>query len=411
MALATNDLYRTCNAAGIGYDIRGIEIPSDHCPIWAERNFYMIKLQFKKHSVYWLVLAVLAISTSIYCIRDPFLAYRHWTSYSLSIKAVDLENNQNVEKLIREKQALNLTKKEVSILSGLHWLLGFIDDDKNFDDVFSDIIILFYELTRSEQRLIQNSVAKIVLKQSLERAIPKLEQLFPNTEEGRWDFIGILPIIADYSIYQQTYYSFYQKNFGGKPVINYQSGGVSFKQAVRNNQYEEIGDYLIDTSFLHYYLKKTQLNSSDNNILSLLPKDNFKQYLKTFESFNYKHNLIDNDQYIDLAYLATHVVLVMTNYGETSIQSGINTQKVSEYIEVTYPKVRFKLGDLDLLAEYLQCLKIVSKNNSNITSIEELLFSLQRSNGSWGTASDFKSEPYSIFHPTWAVLTGLNHDI
>ncbi|MCO7222686.1 exodeoxyribonuclease III [Pleionea sp. CnH1-48] len=36
LIVATPDLYEACTSAGIDYDIRGMEKPSDHCPIWSE---------------------------------------------------------------------------------------------------------------------------------------------------------------------------------------------------------------------------------------------------------------------------------------------------------------------------------------------------------------------------------------
>lgn len=36
LILTTQPLVEKCTAAGIDYDIRGMEKPSDHCPIWAE---------------------------------------------------------------------------------------------------------------------------------------------------------------------------------------------------------------------------------------------------------------------------------------------------------------------------------------------------------------------------------------
>jgi len=36
LVLATNELYNSCTAAGIDYDIRAMEKPSDHCPVWAD---------------------------------------------------------------------------------------------------------------------------------------------------------------------------------------------------------------------------------------------------------------------------------------------------------------------------------------------------------------------------------------
>lgn len=36
LILASSDLHARCTAAGIDYTIRGMERPSDHCPIWAD---------------------------------------------------------------------------------------------------------------------------------------------------------------------------------------------------------------------------------------------------------------------------------------------------------------------------------------------------------------------------------------
>lgn len=36
LILATSNLNRQCRGAGIAYDIRAMERPSDHCPVWAE---------------------------------------------------------------------------------------------------------------------------------------------------------------------------------------------------------------------------------------------------------------------------------------------------------------------------------------------------------------------------------------
>ncbi|MET0094361.1 MAG: exodeoxyribonuclease III, partial [Sedimenticola sp.] len=36
LIMATDALNSVCTDAGIAYDIRGMEKPSDHCPIWAE---------------------------------------------------------------------------------------------------------------------------------------------------------------------------------------------------------------------------------------------------------------------------------------------------------------------------------------------------------------------------------------
>jgi exodeoxyribonuclease-3 len=37
--LLTRSLLTHCRAAGIDYEIRGMEKPSDHCPVWVELDF------------------------------------------------------------------------------------------------------------------------------------------------------------------------------------------------------------------------------------------------------------------------------------------------------------------------------------------------------------------------------------
>lgn len=39
LILANKALYESCIAAGIDYEVRGMEKPSDHCPIWAKFDF------------------------------------------------------------------------------------------------------------------------------------------------------------------------------------------------------------------------------------------------------------------------------------------------------------------------------------------------------------------------------------
>ncbi|MBL3527627.1 MAG: exodeoxyribonuclease III [gamma proteobacterium endosymbiont of Lamellibrachia anaximandri] len=39
LILATDPLNRSCTGAGIAHEIRGMEKPSDHCPIWAEFDY------------------------------------------------------------------------------------------------------------------------------------------------------------------------------------------------------------------------------------------------------------------------------------------------------------------------------------------------------------------------------------
>jgi hypothetical protein len=366
----------------------------------------LLSKSLKLISVIFVVLGI-GLSLFYYYKSTPFYDYKPIFSDELSIQPISLKHNQTLEKNIRKKLLLPLLEKEKRILSGLHWLLKFIDDDQRFNDVFTDFIILANELKRGS-RAHQSEIATQLLKNCLKRAIPKLKQLFPADEEGRWDFIGILPILSKSTEFRSTYYAFYKQNFSTNKIPNYyEHHELSFNDAVNQSNFEVMGDYLIDISFLHYFIK------SDTKNTLKLPANRFKHYLAQFESFNYNLELDKNsDSYSEQAYLATHIPLVLTNYGEFKIPSGINTDKVKNYIDKTYHSIRYSVNDLDLLAEYLQCLKMLAKSNSDerIPELERLFFSLQRSNGSWGKQTDFDGDAYNMFHPTWAVLTALNHE-
>ena len=335
---------------------------------------------------------------------DSYERYRQVPQQGLQIQAMDLQHNQAIESQIRESLKQTSDPKEAAILGGLHWLLGFIDKQDNFEAVFSDFIILSAELARAEKRPLQRQVATQLLNATLARGAQQLSQLFPADNEGLWDFIGILQVAWASEVHRTAYVDFYQRQFASVDKLEYDSE-LSFAESITKANYEVIGDYLIDTSFLYYFRQKYP--GSDIH----LPPEQFETYLQQLTQFDYNlsHQYASNE-FSDLAYLATHVVLVLTNYGELAVIEGDNTKKVARYIDASYQDVRFKLGDIDLLAEYLQCLKILFKGNEpRVENTEEFLLSLQRSDGSWGSLKDFTEEPYIQFHPTWAVLTGLNH--
>jgi hypothetical protein len=86
-------------------------------------------------------------------------------------------------------------------------------------------------------------------------------------------------------------------------------------------------------------------------------------------------------------------------------------RKAAHYIQESFSKV-YNLGYIDLLAEYIQCLKIIQpliKNSTKeISKYEQFLLDQQRSDGSWGNDRSDNGDPYTVFHPTWAVLTAIN---
>ena len=64
---------------------------------------------------------------------------------------------------------------------------------------------------------------------------------------------------------------------------------------------------------------------------------------------------------------------------------------------------------MDLLGEYIQCLKIYGFGGEKfIHESEEYLMSKQQKDGSWPPPDD-NDDYYDIFHPVWTSIVALNY--
>lgn len=336
-------------------------------------------------------------------VLDALAPYRQNEPQAFVAKPRALDYYSQAEKLIASKLRLELSRKEAAILAGLYWLIGFVDKDSNFNSLASNFLLLLHEMTFSKERKHQREVAQMILKTSLACARSRLQDMYPRSLEGAWEFIALLPIIEQYPEFKPSYHEFYNKQFATLKKGEFEDDNNNYNTAIQNKNYSDIYNYLISTSFLYYYLQVTKAP------IKGLPKDYFQEALIKLEPLEYDPNIsLQDPNFIQLGYLATHVLLVLTNYGQHHIKDSVNMRNAARYIRDTLDKVRYELGYLDLLAEYVQCLKIIDPSDTNITSLDNLLFDLQRSDGSWGLKQSFPADPYTVFHPTWAVLTALN---
>lgn len=334
----------------------------------------------------------------IHAERDSFGAYRNLAPSSSPLLPQTLKHYTAAQKLIQNKLTKKLSRKEASILRALDWLIGFADKDENFDFVSTNFFLLLYEMTASRGRIHQKEVAQLILETSFARAQKRLSQIYPPEKDTKESFIGLLQILLDYPQFQAPYYKYYTRAF------SFKDEKFNFQKAQSSNDYRQMYEHLVSASFLYYYLLK------DKATTLALPENSFLEDLKKLEKFEYKTSYpVPSYEFVQLGYLATHVVLVLTNYGQFAISPSTNARKAARYIQATFDKVRDKLGYLDLYAEYIQCLKILNiAPSARINKLEDFLFDLQRPDGSWGTEQTFKSDPYTAFHPTWAVITALN---
>jgi hypothetical protein len=334
--------------------------------------------------------------------NDPFASYRDFVKKPLNITAPPLvKHYEHEEKLIREKLKLKLSQKERSILAGLHWILGLVDNDEEFAFLFPDFMLFMDKMSDCEDRIHQKEIVNLVIKTSFARAEKQLDKLFKDEDMARWRLIGLLPILLKHPEFISSYTDFYAKKWPNN-TQEFKDKNASFSQALKNNNYKALFDYLVWPSFLHYYLAE----SKNNKIL--LPNDKFPEYLEEFKKFNYQVHDIRDPGFRDLGYLATHVVLALSNYGLVPLTQSDNSRKVHDYILSSFDKAR-ELGDFDLFAEYIYCLKILEpQKNPGIEKLEQFLYDLQRPDGSWGSEKDFQTNPYTAIHPGGAALMALN---
>ncbi len=332
---------------------------------------------------------------------DAFSAYRTFIKLPLAIKEKHLRHYAKEERMIRNKLKLELSERERSILAGLHWVIRLTDEDTNFDFFFSDFMLLLNTLSQSENRVHQREVVSSIAKSSLARAGKKLHKLFSNDEESRASFIGILQSLNRHPEFKESYFKFYRQNFGPLLKEQYEDDDKDYQKAIATSAYHDIFNFLIQGTYLHYYL----VNDSGADLN--LPEDKLQYYLEKFEDFNYNLDHPLGDEFRSLGYLATHVVLALTNYGEFALKEGVNKRKVQSYIEASFDKAR-ALGDFDLFTEYIWCLKLFNPRDPRIKELENFIFALQRPDGSWGSKRDFTTNPYTAIHPSGAALMTLN---
>lgn len=332
---------------------------------------------------------------------DPFSAYRDFVKKPVEIKPKNLKHFAMEEQLIRDKLKLELSKKERSILSGLHWVITLVDDEKNFKPLFADFLLLMDALSNSHGRINQKEVVMAISKRTLTIGQGQLKEIFKSDPDSGWRYIGLFPILTKYPEFESSYFDFYKKQW---PNLNTDQAPPvkEFQKAMAKLEYQELFNFLVITSFPHYYRQKAK------ELPFLLPDDRFPEYLKEFENFSYQEHPINDPQFRSLGYLATHVPLVLTNYGEYELSEGVNMQKVQDYLKASFENAR-KLGDFDLFAEYIQCQKMYGPDDSpQVKDLEKFIFDLQRPDGSWGSKRDFTTVPYTAIHPSGAALMALN---
>lgn len=335
---------------------------------------------------------------------DPYAEYKKFDKKPLALEKKKLKHYQHELNLIHEKLKLHLSQRERSILAGLHFIISFADDEQNFEYLFADLLLLSSALKHAEDRIHQKEIVTSFIATTFKRGAKNLERLFGTEENQRWKFISLLGQLTYFPQWQEIYHAFYRSHFPPVDKTTSPKADQTLDYALAVNDYKRIFDHILEHSFLHHF------NRMATNHDLLLPEDKFQSYLKKLEAYTYiQDHPQGSSQLRSLGYLATHVILVINNYGEFPASDSLAWKKAQEYIEGSFEKIS-KMGDFDLYAEYIQCLKFFypGENSSRIKRLEKFIYDLQRPDGSWGSERDFKTNPYTAIHPTGAALMALN---
>lgn len=298
----------------------------------------------------------------------------------------------------------NWSKSEAAVLHALAWLTDFLSDDKTFSVIFSDAILMLHELSLNNSSSQIQTLSIEMLVSQVNRARLNLDKLYSFSVYDFWDFSSILGLIYQHQIPPKDFIDFYHKFDPETIPLEY---SLDISDALANYNYDVLGDYLIDYSFLHHLA----VDYPDTS--ATLPFNPYLYLLESLQNIPFIHTFESNQtEYSIQNYFVTHVALVLTNYGSKNIENGVFAQRIYRYLIDELATVRYQTNDLDLLAEFVHCLKFFgAADNQQVQEATDYLLSKQLENGAWGTPSELQSDPYVQMHPTWAISTALHYQL
>ena len=305
-------------------------------------------------------------------------------------------NSQAVMEVDRELSGDKTDARERAVLKGLRWCLIFFDDDGNFNFAFKNYMTMLNELTLLRPRSSLALVAHRQVLKEFERALPRLPGIFPADADGYEKFISILPVAYHHQVPIGPLKEFAERHFAR---VNPPDRLEEFRRAARERDYDSLTDYVVDAAWKNMaYRWNAQKDFR-------LPPDNYGTVMAECANIPLLHKYGD-DAYHDQNYYATHVLLALNRYGQEALRPSAIGDRIFFYLTEQYDIVRNKVGDLDLLCEYLYCFRqFAPRGVQFVREGEGYVMSLQNPDGSWGTEEDFEGDPYDRFHPTWTAIT------
>ena len=229
-----------------------------------------------------------------------------------------------------------------------------------------------------------------------ERALPRFSTIFSPDADGYVYFIYILPVAYRHQVPIKPLKEFASHHFAAVTPIDRLH---EFRQAAKQRDYGRLTDLLVWATFLNMSYR-CQADMDFN-----LPPDNYQTIMTECASIPFVTRF-NQHAYRYQNYYAAHVLFALNHYGQRPLLASATADRVFFYLAANYDTVRYRVGDLDLLCEYLYCFRLFAPQGVQfISEGERYVLSQQRDDGSWGTAEDFGGDPYDQLHPTWTAIT------
>jgi hypothetical protein len=307
-----------------------------------------------------------------------------------------LHYNQAIIDSLDREIAQCSDERYLAVLRGLRWCVAFCDDDSKLDCTFSNYLMMLEELTLYRLHPAMAGIVHTLIVREFERALPRFSTIFPPDADGYDQFIYILPVAYRHQVPAKPLKEFASHHFATVTPVDRLH---EFRQAAKKRDYGRLTDLLVWAT----YLNMAYRCQADRDFT--LPPDNYLTIMTECASIPFVARF-NQEAYSYQNYYATHVLLALNHYSQRPLIASVSADKVFFYLAGSYNTVRYRVGDLDLLCEYLYSFRQFRLGGAQfISEGEQYVLSQQREDGSWGTPEDFGSAPYYQFHPTWTAIT------
>ncbi len=307
-----------------------------------------------------------------------------------------LHYNQAIIDSLDREIAQCSDERYLAVLRGLRWCVAFCDDDSKLDFTFSNYLMMLDELTLYRLHPAMAGIVHTLIVREFERALPRFSTIFSPDADGYDQFIYILPIAYRNQVPAKPLKEFASHHFAAVTPVDRLH---EFRRAAKQRDYGRLTDLLVWATFLNMAYRC----QADRDFT--LPPDNYLTIMTECASIPFVARF-NQDAYRYQNYYATHVLLALNHYSRRPLIASLSADKVFFYLAGNYNTVRYRVGDLDLLCEYLYSFRQFRLEGFQfISEGEQYVLSQQREDGAWGTAEDFEADPYHQFHPTWTAIT------